>query len=86
MTTQAQQTAPAEHSAPESRDVVMAAQRDASWYGCPDTRTVKKYHISVRGVPACGNMAILNEETEMLATEVPLELRCKRKECVSRWP
>lgn len=81
---------------------VIAAQRDASWFGHPDVYSLKKYHIAIETgdlrrrlvlgtapdyVAACNpETRPLFELSAMAADRVPEGLRCQSNGCQQRWP
>ena len=73
----------------ETPPPLMAATRDAAWYGRPAIDRGVKYHVCLDGefVPACNpNRALLSEHSRQHAAEVPTFQRCRRPGCRSRWP
>jgi len=72
---------------------LMAASRDASWYDCPDTTTVKVMHVArvyelddTVWSARCNRRTPLDETVSRPAEEVPAGLRCQRRGCRELWP
>lgn len=63
-------------------DEVFAGRRDASWFRNPGVAW--RYHVQRSdGWPACGMVAFLT--AVIVASDVPANLRCKRRGCKERW-
>ncbi|MCX4751744.1 hypothetical protein OG455_41725 [Kitasatospora sp. NBC_01287] len=74
----------------ETADEPWAAQRDASWYNRPNTRTDKVVHVA--GKPSlygqmsrCGR-SVLNEDLMWSLEGVPEHVRCQGSGCRQAWP
>ncbi len=72
---------------------LMAASRDASWYDCPDTATVKVMHVAriyelndTIWSARCNRNTPLDGTVGRPAGQVPEGLRCLRRGCRELWP
>jgi hypothetical protein len=72
-----------------------AALRDATFLRCPETRTVKRWHVDRgSGIAACSSPTgwssrcnpMLDTDMRMPAGEVARRHRCQRPGCRVRWP
>ena len=83
-------------------DTLWAASRDASVLDRPNTRSRKQVHVAINvtdisknwwgeveryGEAACDpNRVVLDMSVASPAQMVPVERRCRRRGCASRWP
>ena len=72
----------------ETRPVLWAGTRDASWYNRPSVDGPVKFHVVVDAhFPACNQGGVLiSDYGQQPAADVPDFQRCGRPGCKLRWP
>ncbi len=70
-----------------SQREVLAGTRDASWFDCPGTWRLPRYHLVADGHrPACGAPTLLSEFSYTSAIDIEPAQRCRRAGCRKAWP
>lgn len=67
-------------------EMIMAAQRDASFFRNPDCTHVKQYHIVSDGYGSRCGTVMLDTATLLHASHITDGLRCQRNGCKQKWP